>query len=140
MTRRKQKVFLFLLALFVLAAAILAMWYISPNTFLKGIEAAEVKTISVFDGNSGKSFQISEPEEIRAIVENIQAHEMRRDKLSIAYSGFGFRLFFTGENGKTLCSFILNTAGTIRSDPFFYRCDGGLCFAYLAELEEQYAD
>lgn len=63
MTRRKQKVFLFLLALFVLAA-ILALWYFAPKTFLKGIEAAEVKTISVFDGNSGKSFEISDPEEI----------------------------------------------------------------------------
>ena len=140
MTRRKQKVFLFLLALFVLAAAILALWYFAPKTFLKGIEAAEVKTISVFDGNSGKSFQISDPEEIRAIVENIQAYEMRRDKLSIAYSGFGFRMYFNDENGTVLDSFIMNTAGTILCDPFFYRCDGGLCFAYLAELEVQYAD
>ena len=108
MTRRKQKDFLFLLALFVLAAAILALWYFSPKTFLKGVEAAEVKTISVFDGNSGKSFEISDPEEIRAIVENIQAHAMRRDKLSIAYSGFGFRMYFNDENGKVLDSFIMN--------------------------------
>lgn len=139
MQKRKQKFFLSVLVILVLLAASFALWYFSPKTFLKGIEASQIKTISVFDGNSGKSFEISDPDQVRVIVENFQAHEMKRDKLSIAYSGFGFRLFFTGENGKTLCSFILNTAGTIRSDPFFYRCDGGLCFAYLAELEEQYA-
>ena len=31
--------------------------------------------------------------------------------------------------------FILNSDDTIRKDPFFYRCDGGLCFDYINELE-----
>ena len=140
MPKRKQKIFLLILGIFVLLTAVFFLWYFSPKTFLKGIEAAEIKTISVFDGNSGKSFEISDPEEIRIIVDNIQTHAMRRDKLSIVYSGFGFRMYFNGEDGRELGSFILNSAGTIRCDPFFYRCDGSLCFAYLAELDVQYAD
>ncbi|MGN8697642.1 hypothetical protein ACTNE3_11435, partial [Bacillota bacterium HCP3S3_F1_1] len=34
--------------------------------------------------------------------------------------------------------FILNSDNTICKDPFFYRCDGGLCFDYLKTCEEKY--
>ena len=34
--------------------------------------------------------------------------------------------------------FILNSDNTICKDPFFYRCDGGLCFDYLKACEEKY--
>ena len=26
---------------------------------------------------------------------------------------------------------------TIRKDPFFYKCDGGLCFDYIKEIESK---
>ena len=34
--------------------------------------------------------------------------------------------------------FILNSDNIIRKDPFYYRCDGGLCFDYLKACEEKY--
>ena len=34
--------------------------------------------------------------------------------------------------------FILNSDNVICKDPFFYRCDGGLCFDYLKACEEKY--
>ena len=80
------------------------------------------------------------PEEIQAIVENIQSTPMKRDKISVNYSGFSFRMNFYGENGRVLDSFVVNSTDTIRSDPFFYCCDGGLCYDYLGELEAQYVN
>ena len=102
---------------------------------MSGIEPSDVKSISVFDGNTGNSFEISDTEEIHYIVENIQGIQMEKDKISIGYSGYSFRMKFYNEKGKEIESFIMNSDDTIRKDPFFYRCDGNLCFDYLKELE-----
>ncbi|MBO5282042.1 MAG: hypothetical protein J6B43_02780 [Lachnospiraceae bacterium] len=140
MWKRKQKALISILAAVVIVIGILSVWYFFPKTFLDGIEAGDVKSISVFDGNTGKSFHIDAPEEIQYIVENIQGIEMERDNISVNYSGYSFRMSFYGENAKVLDRFIINSADTIRCDPFFYRCDGGLCYDYLRELENKYAD
>ena len=46
---------------------------------------------------------------------------------------------YVDENGNEIESFIINSPNTIRKDPFFYRCDGDLCFDFLKELEEKYS-
>ncbi|MGM9663966.1 MAG: hypothetical protein ACI3XF_03915 [Eubacteriales bacterium] len=136
---RKQKAAISLSVIIMIMVSIFGIWYFSPKTFLKGIEADEIKAISVFDGNTGRSFDIIAPKEIEYIVENIRSTKMERGKVSINYSGFSFRMSFCDASGKVLDSFIINSPDTIRSDPFFYSCDGGLCYDYLRQLEDQYA-
>lgn len=138
--RRKQKTLLSILAVIIVIIVILAIWYFLPKSFLRGVSPTDVTAISVFDGNTGKSFTIDNREEIKYIVENIQSREMKKDKISLLHSGYSFRMSFYGEKEKVLDSFIINSPNTIRSDPFFYSCEGGLCFDYLKELEDQYAD
>ncbi|MDD6044104.1 MAG: hypothetical protein PUC76_00405 [Clostridia bacterium] len=138
--KRKQKILLLLIAIVIVIIVVLAVWYFSPKTFLSGIEATDVKSISVFDGSTGKRFDIDDPEEIKYIVKNIQDNEMERDKISVNYSGSAFQMSFRSENEKILDSFAINGDNTIRSDPFFYCCDGGLCYDYLKELEDKYVD
>ena len=43
------------------------------------------------------------------------------------------------KNKKIRLIIAINSSNTIRKDPFFYRCDGNLCFDYLKELEEKYS-
>ena len=133
----KKKRCTIIAVIILLAAALLAVWYFLPMTFLKGVASSDVTLISVFDGNTGESFEICDADEIRCIVENIQNTKMKKDKLSLNYTGYSFRMKFCSEKGKELASFILNSESTIRKDPFFYRCDGGLCYDYLKELEEK---
>ena len=39
------------------------------------------------------------------------------------------------DNDKAIIpEIILNSDDTIRKDPFFYKCDGGLCFDYIKEI------
>jgi hypothetical protein len=116
----------------------LTVWYFSPKTFLKGAESADVSSISVFDGNTGNSFVIDDESEIRYIVENIQSVSMTRGKVSVGYSGYSFRMEFYDNSGNVTDSFIMNSADTIRDDPFFYSCDGELCFGYIEGLESKY--
>ena len=135
----KNKNIRFVIAtVFVLIVA-LAIWYFIPTTFLNKVNPSDIKSISVFDGNTGERFDFSNTDEIHYIVENIQNTKMKEDTLSIGYTGFRFRISFFDRNGKEIESFIINTSNTIRKDPFFYRCDGNLCFDYLKELVEKYS-
>lgn len=92
-------------------------YYFMPKTFGKNVNPSEVDHINVFDGNTGTGFTITNPEDIKYIVENIQRHPMKKDVIPV---------------------FTLNRDNTIRKDPFFYVCDGGLCFDYIKECEEVY--
>jgi hypothetical protein len=135
--KKGKKIILFILVIVVVAISILAAWYFSPKTFLKKIEPSNVSSIDVFDGNTGNGFVIEDKSEIQYIVENIQSFAMTRDKVSVGYSGYSFRMNFYDNSGKEIDSFIINSTTTIRDDPFFYRCNGDLCFDYLKELEEK---
>ena len=61
---------------FVLIAAS-AIWYFLP-TFFERVEPSDVKSIAVFNGNTGKDFDISDADEIRYIVENTQGIRMEK--------------------------------------------------------------
>ncbi len=135
----KRKTIVYAIAAIVLVALIIAfVWYFSPKTFLKDIGTGDVASISIFCGSTGKRFTVSDADEIKYIVENIQGANMKRGRISSFYDGFGFSLTFQNASGEAIDYFIINSDTTIRDDPFFYRCDGGLCFAYLQELESNY--
>ena len=136
---KNKKIRLIIVIIFALIAAS-AIWYFLPTAFLSKVEASHIKSISVFDGNTGVGFDFSDTDEIRYVVENIQSAKMKKDTLSIGYMGYSFHISFFDENGNEIESFIINSPNTIRKDPFFYRCDGNLCFDYLKELEEKYSN
>ena len=136
--KRKQIILILFVVFIMVAAVILGVWYYTPKTFLNKLDASEVMSISVFDGNIGKGFVIKSSEEIKQIVENIQQIKMKRVSISVGYSGYSFRVQFMDKNGKIIDSFIINSSDTIRDDPFFYWCDGGLCYDYMKELEDMY--
>lgn len=118
--------------LIVLAAAYCFM----PKTFGKNVNPSEVDHINVFDGTTGTGFTITDSEDIKYIVESIQSHSMKKDGISLGRMGYGLKLSYVDRNDKDVIPlFILNSDDTIRKDPFFYKCDGGLCFDYIKGLE-----
>ena len=132
---RKRR-FIFLAAVSVLLLAAL-FWWATPVTFLEGIPADKVTSIEVFDGGTGIGFTVVAPEDIQYIVSNLQQASMQREKLSLGYMGTRFRLTFYDDSGVPLETLIVNSANTIRKDPFFYRNpDASLCLDYLVSLED----
>ena len=127
---RKRR-FIFLAAVSVLFLAAL-FWWATPVTFLEGVPADKVTSIEVFDGGTGIGFTVVAPEDIQYIVSNLQQASMQREKLSLGYMGTRFRLTFYDDSGVPLETLIVNSANTIRKDPFFYRDpDASLCLDYL---------
>ena len=130
---RKRR-FIFLAAVSVLLLAAL-VWWATPVTFLEGVPADKVTSIEVFDGGTGIGFTVVAPEDIQYIVSNLQQASMQREKLSLGYMGTRFRLTFYDDSGVPLETLIVNSANTIRKDPFFYRDpDASLCLDYLDYL------
>ena len=114
-------------------------YYFMPKTFGKNVNPSEVDHINVFDGNTGTGFTITNPEDIKYIVENIQSYSMKKDGISLDTMGYSFKISYIDGNDKDVIPvFTLNSDNTIRKDPFFYVCDGGLCFDYIKECEEVY--
>lgn len=135
-----KKFLLFVVVIVVCLAAVFAVWYFIPTTFLNGTSSSDIGSISVTDGNTGESFEITDAEEIEAIVTNIQSIKMKKSGVSLGYSGYSFRMTFYNTAGTEKESFIINSETSIRKDPFFYSCDGGLCYDYLEELEGKYTE
>lgn len=126
-------------AIILLVIAVI-VWYRSPKVFLKDRIPVDIEHIDVFDGTTGKKFTITDREEIEYILHNIQSQTFKRDKVSVGYNGFSFSMSFYAYDTALIDAFIINSDNTIRKDPFFYRCDGGLCYDYLAELRDKYAN
>ena len=131
----KKKVTMLVIAVLILIS-LAAIFYFTPKTFGKNVNPSDVNHIEVFDGNTGVGFTIDNPEDIKYIVENIQSHQMKKDGISLDKTGYGFKITCVDANNKAVIpEIILNSDNTIRKDPFFYRCDGGLCFDYIKKIE-----
>ncbi len=112
-----------------------AGYYFMPNTFGRNVDPSDVDHIEVFDGNTGVGFTIDDPEDIKYIVENIQSHQMKKDGISFDKTGYSLKITCVDANNKAVIpEIIINSDNTIRKDPFFYRCYGGLCFDYIKEM------
>lgn len=128
------------IAVLLLIAAL--VWLRGETAFLDSVSPEDVAVIAVRDGNTGQRFQARAPEDIAYLVENLQGHSFRRDGLSLFRMGTGFTLSFSDANGHVVGELIVNSAQTIRKDPFFYRLqDGDMqnLLDYLRALEKEAA-
>ena len=95
-----------------------------------------MRRIEVFDGNTGKGFDIDAGADIARILDDLQSATLRREGISLGHMGERFRLTFYDMNDKVLTHFTVNSETTIRRDPFFYRdSTDSLCVDVLEELE-----
>ncbi len=133
----KKKVTIVVIVVLILIS-LAAIFSFIPKTFGKNVNPSDVDHIEVFDDNTGVGFTIDDPQDIKYIVENIQSHQVKKDGFSFDKTGYGFKITFVDANNKAVIpEIILNSDNTIRKDPFFYRCDGGLCFDYIKEIESR---
>lgn len=133
----KNKIIIFVITIMTLIS-VTTIFYLTPKTLAKNVKLSDVNFIEVFDGGTGASFTINNPEDIKYIVENIQSHKMKKDGISFGKMGYGLKIVCFDDNNKTIIpEIIINSNDTIRKDPFFYKCDGGLCFDYIKEIENK---
>ena len=82
-----------------------------------------VSAVEVFNGNTGESLTVEDPESIRAFCSALDELSLRRGSWSLGYTGYSYRITVRGGGGWS--QFILNAPDTVRRDPFFYSVTGG---------------
>ena len=106
----------------ILPAIVLAvwLWYTHPVHFLKKLDADEVKTIVLFDGNTGYEMELTGRIEIENIIDNIQGFTFQRvrgiDGISVVEMGYRFRLIFSDGEGSELARIIIDSDDTVRQE------------------------
>lgn len=132
----KQKTEALLAALSILLLGMI-LWGNTPVDLLE-LDPNEVMEIVVFNGNSGNTTHITDKEQLRHIVENLNEIEMKRTKLSSGYVGYSFRLTIYLSDGNTADgwnNFIINSEYAVRKGPLFYAVTKGeIDYSYLAKL------
>lgn len=121
----------------ILLMAVFA-WFFSPVTFLKGVDAAEVAYVEIFDGNTGDESRVTSQEVISHVLGNLAENPARRSGISVLEMGYRFRLTFVGTDGSELGQVTINNESTIRGSVFFYTSENAtLCFDYLWDLMDK---
>lgn len=127
-----------LILILVCAAALGALAWWNLPVGIKVPKAAEIGEITIFDGGTGKTFHITEEREISQIIESLGTVKLKKDKLSVRYTGYSLRLTIylkNGEEARGWNGFIINGEDFVRKAPFFYRAvDGTTGYGYLCTL------
>lgn len=133
-TKKSRKKIIICVVFAIITISILAFFLI-PAKFLKNVNPDDVSCITVFDGNTGKGFDITDRDDISRIVNNIKETTLYRKKISLGYMGYGFRMKFKDSKGQIIKELILNSEDSIRKDPFFYSSkDSNLDFEFIKSL------
>ena len=123
-----------MLAAGLVCAAIIAFLLVFPHTVTVSVNAADISSIEVFDGNTGRKVTVTEENDLEKIAGFINEMKLKRGKISVGRKGYRFDITINPGTG-TWSRFILNSEDTVRNDPFFYNIDGGTqLFPFLEGL------
>ncbi len=110
------------------------IWWNVPSSIIN-ITASEVSKVEIFDGNTGRSITITDENNIEHIIGNLNTVSIKKEKISLGYTGYSFRTTIYKPDNVVYKTFIINSSNTIRKDPFFYRdSSDSIDFDYIKEL------
>lgn len=129
----KRKIMLVILSVVLVLGAYFIFSFIPHK--LVNIEPSEVSSVYIFDGATGKEFSITGRNDIEHIIGNLNSITFKKDGWSLGYMGYSFRTTIYKANGKVYKEFIINSADTVRDDPFFYRdSTNSIDYSYIRNL------
>ncbi|MFO8193050.1 MAG: hypothetical protein R6U08_09900 [Bacillota bacterium] len=133
MEAKKKHLWAMVVILIIIAGGL--FWWHAPVN-MTHIEPEEVSKIKIFDGNTGKPTIIIEPDDIKHIIENLNKVSLKKEKISMGYMGYSFRVtIYIGDN--IYKEFYINSEDTIRKDPFFYHdISRSIDYDFIKELIE----
>ncbi len=138
--KKRYKVVVAVVISFLALITVFDIWWNIPVSFLKRVEASDIAYIEVQDEETGKQFTVQDREDIAYIVGNLKGRDLRRDGISLGYTGTWFTLSFYDTEKRCVEELIINYYNTVRRDPFFYLdVNEGLCLDYLCMLEAELA-
>lgn len=86
---------------------------------------SSVARIHIFDGQSGYELDLSDRDDINAVMQNLNDVTFQKGKVSFGYMGYSYHITLYGKDGDELDDFIINSADTVRYRGFFYTAKSG---------------
>lgn len=86
---------------------------------------SSVARIHVLDGQSGYELNLSDPDDIYTVMNNLNDVTFQKGKPSIGYMGYSYRVTLYDQDGDRLDEFIINSEDTLRYHGFFYTAKSG---------------
>lgn len=75
---------------------------------------------------------------VKHIIQNLNTVNLKKEKISMGYTGYSYRTTIYRVNGDVYKEFIINSSDTIRKDPFFYRDSSeSIDYNFIKELFEK---
>ena len=132
----KKKIVIVLSVILICLIGVI-VWYNTPLS-LTDLAPDEVMEIVVFNGNSGETTHVTDEQQIRYIIQNLNDVEVKRSKPSVGYMGYSFKMTIylsDGNEADGWNNFIINSENTIRKDPFFYSVvPGEIDYDYIESI------
>lgn len=132
----KKKIVIVLSVILICLIGVI-VWYNTPLG-LTDLAPDEVVEIVVFNGNSGETTYVTDEQQIRHIIQNLNDVEVKRSKPSVGYMGYSFKMTIylsDGNEADGWNNFIINSENTIRKDPFFYSVvSGEIDYDYIESI------
>jgi hypothetical protein len=118
-------------------ALLLVLWFgltYIPHSVVS-IDPGKVSKITVFDGGTGNSIDITNRADIDYIINNLNGVTFQKGKSSFGYMGYSFRTTIYNQKGKAVKELIINASDTIRYKGFFYTAkDRSIDYDYIDSL------
>ena len=106
------------------------LYFLAPQKILHTNE--QVAKITLFDGNSGRSATVTDPEEIAYIVAMFNDKKFSATGIAAFRIGYSVRVRYFDEKGKEILQFIENGETKVRYRGLFYELqDGSIDYTYL---------
>ena len=132
----KKKIIVLLSAMAICLIGIIVRYNVPLN--LTNLDPDEVMEIIVFNGNSGETTHITDKQQIRYIIQNLNDVEVKKWKPSVGYTGYSFKITIylsDGNEADGWNNFIINSEDTIRKDSFFYSVvTGKIDYDYIKSI------
>ena len=133
LTRRKGKkqsaVLCGGLALLLLAGAI---WFVTPFRMLSA-KADDVKSVTVFSGQTGQAATVTDAEGIEKIVGNMNSVKLKRTGLGMRM-GYALKVTVERKNGSKVEYIVNSDDKAVRGAVQYEVCEGSIDFTALEKL------
>jgi len=110
----RTRVYIIILMVFIA----FAISYFPRHMF--SIDHDEVAYIQVKNGSTGETYRIEDELVVSQILNDINSIKYKKEKSSLFYMGYGYRLLFYSDNEKIINRITVNSCDKVRYRGFFY--------------------